>query len=79
MAEIVKDSEPYRELGSNTGQQTLRILDKNWKSFFTAVKDWNKNKDKYLGKPNLPKYLPRDGRVVHEHPYYVHSIHPDTR
>ena len=64
MAEIVKDSEPYRELGSNTGQQTLRILDKNWKSFFTAVKDWNKNKDKYLGKPNLPKYLPRNGRFV---------------
>ena len=26
---LVKDSEPYKDIGSNTGQGTLRILDKN--------------------------------------------------
>lgn len=64
LAGMVKDSEPYRDLGSNVGQQTLRILDRNWKSFFAGIKGWSKNKDKYLGKPRLPNYLPRDGRFV---------------
>ena len=29
---MVKDSEPYKDLGSNVGQATLRKLDKVWKS-----------------------------------------------
>ena len=54
--QLCKESEPYKDLGSNVGQQTLRLLDKNWKSFFVAIKDWSKNKSKYLGRPKLPKY-----------------------
>ena len=61
---MVKDSEPYKDIGSNTGQGTLRILDKNWKSFFVAIKDWKKYPQKYLGMPKLPKYLNKDGRFV---------------
>ena len=34
LASIMKDTEPYKDLGSNVGQQTLRLLDKNWKSIF---------------------------------------------
>lgn len=62
--ELVKESEPYKDLGSNVGQGTLRILDKTWKSFFVAIKDWSKNPSKYLGRPKLPKYKPKDGRFV---------------
>ena len=41
----------------------MRKLDKNWKSFFAAIKDYSKNPSKYLGRPKLPKYLPKeDGR-----------------
>ena len=47
----------YRVVGSKIAQQTLRMLDRNWKSFFSAIKNLNKNKDNYLGKPNMPKYL----------------------
>lgn len=61
---MVKESEPYKDLGSNVGQGTLRILDKAWKSFFEAIKDWSKNPSKYLGRPKLPKYRPKDGRFV---------------
>lgn len=61
---LVKDSEPYKDLGSNVGQATLRLLDKNWKSFFVAIKDWGKNKSKYLGRPKLPKYKDKKGRYV---------------
>lgn len=61
---LCKESEPYKDLGSNTGQATLRLLDKNWKSFFTAIKDWKVNPSKYLGRPKLPKYKPKDGRFI---------------
>lgn len=61
---MVKESDPYKDLGSNVGQGTLRILDKNWKSFFEAIKDWSKNPSKYLGRPKLPKYRPKDERFV---------------
>ena len=61
---MVKDSEPYKDIGNNTGQGTLRILDKNWKSFVVAIKDWKKHPEKYLGRPKLPKYLNKDGRFV---------------
>lgn len=61
---MVKDSESYKDIGSNTGQGTLRILDKNWKSFFAAIKDWKKNSNKYLGRPKLPKYKNKDGRFI---------------
>jgi transposase, IS605 orfB family len=49
---------------AQSAQQTLRLLDNNWKSFFKSIKDWSKNKDKYSGKPKLPKYKPKDGRMV---------------
>lgn len=64
LCKIIKDSEPYKELGSNVGQQTLKVLDKNWKSFFVAIKDWNNHPQKYLGKPKLPNYLKKDGRFI---------------
>jgi putative transposase len=65
LANTIKDSEPYRELGSNVGQQTLKILDKNWVSFFKSNKEWNNNKEKYLGRPKLPGYKDKEkGRNV---------------
>ncbi|MFC0903689.1 RNA-guided endonuclease InsQ/TnpB family protein [Clostridium sp. MT-14] len=53
---LMKDSEPFRDLGSNSSQQTLRTLDKNWKSFFELIKEWKNNPNKLLGRPKLPKY-----------------------
>lgn len=49
---------------AQSAQQTLRLLDSNWKAFFSSIKDWSKNKDKYSGKPKLPKYKPKDGKMV---------------
>ena len=63
--QLCKESESYKEMGSNVGQQTLKILDKNWKSFFVAIKDWKKYPDKYLGRPKLPKYKDKEkGRNI---------------
>jgi len=62
---LVKTDETYTDYWdwnlANSGQQVLRQLDKNWKSFFNSIKDWSKNKNKYLGRPKLPKYLKKDG------------------
>lgn len=57
-----KTHENYKLTFSQPANCTLRVLDKNWKSYFRAIKDWKKNPSKYLGMPKLPKYLKRDGR-----------------
>ena len=55
----------YRTLPSaKVAQQVLRSLDKNWLSFFRAIKDWKKHPSKYLGKPKLPKYLVKNGYYI---------------
>lgn len=64
MAKTMKHEEPFKDIGSNSGQHTLKMLHLNWKSFFVAIKDWGKNKEKYLGRPKLPKYLDKNGRYV---------------
>lgn len=55
----------YRNMPlSSSAQQCLKLLDKNWKSFFVSIKDYNNNPSKYLGRPKLPKYKPKNGRNV---------------
>lgn len=58
----MKDKKEYKDCMSQPANCTIRLLDKNWKSFFVAVKDWKKNKSKYLGMPKPPKYLKKNGR-----------------
>lgn len=57
-----KTHENYKLTFSQPANCTLRTLDKNWKSYFRAIKDCKKNPSKYLGMPKLPKYLNKDGR-----------------
>lgn len=55
----------YKQMPTaQSAQQTLRLLDGNWKSFFKTIKDCSKNKDKYLGRPKLPKYKAKDGKYI---------------
>lgn len=55
----------YRNMpAAQSAQQVLHLLDNSWKSFFKSIKDWSKNKDKYFGKPKLPKYKPKDGKMI---------------
>lgn len=52
----------YWDLGlANSSQQILRVLDRNWKSFFKSIKDWKSHPEKYLGRPKLPKYKKKNG------------------
>lgn len=46
----------YTQLPAKVSQQVLMSLDKSWKGYFSAIKDYAKNKSKYKGEPRFPKY-----------------------
>ena len=54
-------SENYKQLPSHTAQHILIFLDKNWMSFFRAIKSWKKNPEKFYSKPNPPRYKKKNG------------------
>jgi transposase, IS605 orfB family len=63
MDKIIKRDreELYRSLiYAQSVQQILRKIHSNFKSFFKAVNDYNKNPAKYSGRPKLPKYKKND-------------------
>ncbi|RKZ83471.1 MAG: hypothetical protein DRR19_19090 [Candidatus Parabeggiatoa sp. nov. 1] len=46
----------YQLLKAKVAQQTLRRLNKNFKSFFACFQDFQKNPSKYRGKPKPPRF-----------------------
>lgn len=51
----------YKSLPSQTSQQIIKLLYKNWKSFFVSLKSYQKDKSKFTSYPKLPKYKKKDG------------------
>ena len=49
----------YRALPAQTAQQTIKLLFKNWKSFFKLCKAYKKDRSKFKGRPRIPKFKPR--------------------
>ncbi len=64
MYTLAKELDEYKALPVRIGRGVLRTLDGNWKSFFSAIKKWKTNKELFKGKPNLPKYLPKNGKFT---------------
>jgi len=48
--------EVYRSLPAQTTQQILRLIEKDWKSFFKANQQFKVNPEKFTGRPRLPGY-----------------------
>ena len=61
---LLKITDAFKELGSNSAQMVTQILCNTWKSFLVAVKDYSMHPDKYLGKPRIPNYKKKDGRFI---------------
>ena len=60
--EFAKNNQPdYRALPAQCSQQTINLLEKNWKSFFALCKEYKKNPSKFKGRPHLPKYKDKKG------------------
>lgn len=53
---LMQSQVDYKALPAKVSQQVLILLDKNWKSFFEATKEYKKHPEKFLGRPKLPKY-----------------------
>lgn len=60
----LKTHQQYKDCMSQPANCTLRLLDKTWKSFFNGLKEYEKNPKNFLGRPQLPKYLKKDGRFI---------------
>src|SRR6266704_5965197 len=57
--------EAYKALPAKVSQQILMVLDRNWKSFFEALKAYEEDPSKFLGRPKLPKYKHKtEGRNI---------------
>jgi len=56
MNRLMKSHEAYKALPESVSQQILMVLDKNWKSFFEAVKAYKVDDSKFTGRPKWPLY-----------------------
>lgn len=63
---ILKNHEAYHHLQSMCGspppQQVLKQVDRNFKSFFNAMKVWKKTPSKFTSMPQLPQYKRKNGK-----------------
>ncbi|MGI9058523.1 MAG: RNA-guided endonuclease InsQ/TnpB family protein [Ktedonobacteraceae bacterium] len=65
MQRRMQSHEAYKALPAKVSQQTLLVLDRNWKSFFEACDSYQEDPSKFLGRPKLPKYKHKtEGRTI---------------
>ena len=60
----LKSSENYLKLPAQSAQQTLKMLDREWKGYSVTKEDYKIHPEKYLGKPKMPGYLEKNGEFV---------------
>ena len=61
----IKSQEAYCALPRKVSNDVLRLLDKNWKSYFATVKAYHADPGKFLGHPKLPGYKDKvQGRTI---------------
>jgi len=61
---LLKNSENFKQLPAATAQQILILVERNWKAFFKAMKEYRKHPEKFKNKPALPGYKPKDGEFM---------------
>ena len=58
---ILKHNKTYRNLPAQTSQQILKYVNRNWKSYFKALKEFKRNSKKFKKKPRIPGYKNKNG------------------
>lgn len=61
---MLRNKDAYKQLPSQAAQQMLRLVDKNWKSFFRSIKHRKNHPERYLGPPKPPRYKMKDGECI---------------
>ncbi len=72
---ILKDSEPYKLLPSQAAQQTMKIVERNFRSFFHVLNE--RKKGNYNRPVRPPKYLPKNGHFILTLPYQSFRVKRD--
>lgn len=58
------NQEDYRALPTQSSQQVIKMLFKNWKSYFASLKQYKKHPEKFKTKPKIPKYKDKKGHSI---------------
>lgn len=67
---VAENNIDYRAMSGSSSQQILMALDKNLKSYFSAIKAWKRDNKKFTGCPKFPKYKHKTkGRNVFSYSY----------
>ena len=67
---VAENNIDYRAMSGSSSQQVLMALDKNLKSYFSAIKAWKRDNKKFTGCPKFPKYKHKTkGRNVFSYSY----------
>ena len=53
---LLQSGVDYQAIPAKVSQQVLILLDKNWQSFFQAIRAYNERPSKFKSRPKLPKY-----------------------
>ena len=53
---LVSKTPDYLALPTKVSKQIIKRLDSAWNSYIGALKEFKKQRDKFLGKPKIPKY-----------------------
>ena len=49
-------TDAYRSLPAQSVQQILKLIEKDWKSFFKSIESYKKNPEKFKKRPKIPNY-----------------------
>lgn len=56
MHSVMKSQEAYKKLPAKVSKHFLMLLDRNWKSFFEALREYEEHPEKFNAKPRIPAY-----------------------
>jgi hypothetical protein len=59
---LLQGTAEYRALPAKIAQWVVKQVCAAWESYFAAMAAWEHNPTKFLGRPKLPKHLPKQGR-----------------
>ncbi|MFX1575191.1 MAG: RNA-guided endonuclease InsQ/TnpB family protein [Promethearchaeota archaeon] len=61
---ILKNKKAYQSLPSQTSQQVLKYITRNWKAYFKALREYQKNYKKFKRRPKIPQYKKKNGESI---------------
>ncbi len=61
---ILKCEQCYTLLPAHTAQHTLKLLMRNWKAYFRALKEWKRQPNKFISCPRSPYFKKPSGENI---------------